>query len=145
MNATIPLPTLGLTPPDRRTLHRVAGAMYRQGQFQDAEKFFGVLCLDDHEDWASWLGLGACRQHRGDYQGAIPAYGFAHVASGGDPWASLHAAECLVFLGKTAEAEYALASAETFSQLADEPPSLLGRIAALRHAVKRLSTDPSTN
>jgi tetratricopeptide (TPR) repeat protein len=145
MTSTFSIPTLGLTDPERRTLHRVACGMYQQGRFDDAEKFFGVLCLDDHEDWTSWLGLGACRQQRGNYAAAIPAYGVAHVASGGDPWTSLHAAECLLFLGKVGEADHALESSELFSELADDGEHLRERIAALRYVVSRLESDPTLN
>ena len=112
----------GFTDKEMEALYATAYHLYKGGRYQDALKLFKALCFFDHMQPKYWLGLGAVRQMLKDYQGAIAAYAYAFMLDFNDPRPPMYAAECLLAMGKKAEAESALRSVLEFSkgELAEE-------------------------
>jgi type III secretion system low calcium response chaperone LcrH/SycD len=137
----------GLTEGDMETLYHLAYSQYRQGQYDDAEKTFRVLCFHDHLSERFWLGLGAARQMLKDYEGAILAYSMIPESGGFNPLAPLHAAECYLALGLYEEALAGLEGALEWAGNSAEPEAIVKHIEvvfeALEHLVAALPDEPA--
>jgi type III secretion system low calcium response chaperone LcrH/SycD len=128
----------GLTEDEMEAIYGVAWRAYEQGEYDDAERTFRVLCLYDHLADRYWLGLGACRQARHDFEGAIQAYSALAEIGSRTPLAPLRAAECYIALGMVEEAASALDAA---LERADEgdAAAVLQRVRLLLTALRKLA------
>ena len=99
----------GLSPEVLNSFENVAVTLYGQHRYQDAENIFHLLLqLTDWARGSAWRGLGACRQVRLDYPGAIDAYRRAIVTDGSDLLSATYMAESMLLLGQREEAERVL-------------------------------------
>jgi type III secretion system low calcium response chaperone LcrH/SycD len=94
----------GITDEELEAVYSVAYNLFTNRRYEEAEDAFKLLCFLDHLSKKFWLGLGACRRAREDYQGAIDAFGLAGVLDLHDARAPLQSAECHILLGNKAAA-----------------------------------------
>jgi len=88
-----------LTSDNVEALYALAHGEYDSGQFQQAQRLFGLLCTLDHMQRRNWMGLGASCQMSEDYKGAVAAYAIAALFDLTDPTAGMHAADCYLAMG----------------------------------------------
>jgi secretion system chaperone SscA len=100
-----------LTPESMEVIYMVAYNQYNAGKFKEAESIFRLLAMLNHFEAKYWKGLGASREAKRDYAGALQAYGYLGVMDIHDPYPPFQAAKCFVALGKAAEAEAGLRAA----------------------------------
>ena len=89
----------GISDEELEAVYAVGHNLFSTGRYDDAENAFKLLCFLDHLNKKFWLGLGACRRARKDYQGAIDAFGLAGVLDLEDARAALQSGECHILLG----------------------------------------------
>lgn len=130
-------PAMGFTTEHIEALYGLAHTFYTQQLYDKAEKVFGALCLCDHRQDRFWIGLGACRQHREDYTGAIGAYAMVDYLGVRNPVAPLRAAECYVALGNYELALSGLNTALDWVELRSENGSLIKRVDQLTALIKQ--------
>ena len=106
----------GIEDRDTEALYSVGYNMYKTGQFEKALKIFKVLCFLDHMEPKYWFSLGATYQRLKEFDLAARTYAYTSVLDPENPMPALHAAECLVVLGRKEEAEGALLTAIEFSK-----------------------------
>lgn len=129
---------LGLGPSDLEAIYGLAFNFYEQGKYEEAERAFEVLCFSDHRQPRHWMGLGAARQLRKDYQGAVLAYSMVAESGGTDPMAPLHAAECYLALGMPEEAISGLEAALAWAENAKDPAMVIARVEVMIEALDKL-------
>ena len=133
---------IALSDEDVEAIYRVAFNMYQQDRFEDAEKFFGNLCICDATSERFFLALGMARQKRENYTGAYDAYLMAGSAHGNGPRPPLFAAECALHFGQIAWAQSALLDALKLAENDHDPDGIKSRIAALQYGLnRRLETE----
>lgn len=99
----------GINPDTLESLYALAHGFYTSSNFHDAQVVFQALTLYNPNDYRFWLGLAGCRQAQEQFESAIEAYRMAGVASSlKNPEPFLHAAHCLVKLGRREDAVSAL-------------------------------------
>ena len=123
--------SLGLSADDMDVIYNLAYSLYNQNRLDEAERVFGLLCMTDHLSERNWLGLGAARQLKKDFGGAVLAYSMAADSGAQNPTAPLHAAECYLLLGMHDQALGALKTALEWMDNGDDPDRILDRIDAL--------------
>lgn len=101
----------GITPDELEAVYAIAYAEFGQKHYDKAEALFRFLCTLDHRVAKYWLGLGATRQERQEWQPAMMSYVMAGMFDGKDPLPALQTGDCLLALGKFAKAEVALKDA----------------------------------
>lgn len=89
-------------------LYTFAYEKYTTEKYEDAEKIFFLLCLLAHHQGRNWMGLGAARQMRQEYESAASAYQQAVRVDTTSPAAGFHLAECLLKLHAHTDAAEAL-------------------------------------
>ena len=67
----------GISNNELEAVYSLAFNYYRTGKFDEAEKLFNFLALFDHLNQKYWIGVGAVRQVKKDFSGAVQAYGYA--------------------------------------------------------------------
>lgn len=101
----------GISTETLESLYALAYGTYSSGNYSDALVVFQALTLYDPNDVRFWMGLGGARQALSQYESAIEAYQMAAVASLlKNPEPMLHAAFCLIKLGRKEDAKVALES-----------------------------------
>jgi len=80
-------------------LYALAHGEYDSGQFEQAQRLFGLLCTLDHMQKRHWMGLGASCQMAKDHQGAVKAYAIAGLFDFSDPAPRIYAADCYLAMG----------------------------------------------
>ena len=98
----------GITNDELEAVYSLAFNYYRSGRFDEAEKLFNFLALFDHLNAKYWMGVGAVRQMKKDFAGAVQAYGYASFLDLGNPKPQYHAAECFLAVGDRRNAASAL-------------------------------------
>ncbi|MBQ6339872.1 MAG: tetratricopeptide repeat protein, partial [Kiritimatiellae bacterium] len=83
----------GITNDEMEAVYSLAFNYYRTGRYDEAEKLFNFLALFDHLNAKFWIGVGAVRQVKKDFSGAVQAYGYASFLDLNNPRPQLHAAE----------------------------------------------------
>ncbi|WP_461833098.1 SycD/LcrH family type III secretion system chaperone [Desulfothermus sp.] len=106
----------GIGEKEAEALYSVAYNMYKTGQFEKALKVFKVLCFLNHMEPKYWFSLGATHHRLKNLDMAARAYAYTSILDPENPTPALHAAECLMALGRKDEAEGALLTAIEFSQ-----------------------------
>lgn len=89
----------GVTDQELEAVYAVGHNLFANAKYEQAEDAFRLLCFLDHLNKKFWLGLGACRKARQNYNGAIDAFGLAGILDLKDSRAALQSAECHILLG----------------------------------------------
>ena len=95
-------------------MYSLAFNYYRTGKFDEAEKLFNFLALFDHLNPKFWMGVGAVRQVKKDFSGAVQAYGYASFLDLSNPKPQLHAAECFLAMGDKRNAASSLEALDQY-------------------------------
>lgn len=98
----------GLTEGHYEAIYASGYAQYNAGRFDQAEKVFQFLSMNQPYDRRFPMALASVKQVKGDYREAIGYYGMASVLDMMDPVPLFHSAECLAALGQTDDAVEAL-------------------------------------
>lgn len=104
----------GITNQELEAVYSLAFNYYRTGKFDEAEKLFNFLALFDHLNPKFWMGVGAVRQVKKDFSGAVQAYGYASFLDISNPKPQIHAAECFLAMGDKRNAASSLEALEHF-------------------------------
>jgi type III secretion system low calcium response chaperone LcrH/SycD len=104
----------GISNDELEAVYSLAFNYYRTGKFDEAEKLFNFLALFDHLNPKFWIGVGAVRQVKKDYSGAVQAYGYASFLDLSNPKPQLHAAECFLAMGDKRNAASSLEALDRF-------------------------------
>lgn len=104
----------GITNEEMEAVYSLAFNFYRTGKYDDAEKIFNFLALFDHLNPKFWMGVGAVRQVKKNYEGAVQAYGYASFLDLHNPKPQFHAAECYLAMGDKRNAASALEALKEF-------------------------------
>ncbi len=104
----------GITNAEMEAVYSLTFNFYRTGRYDDAGKLFNFLALYDHLNPKYWMGVGAVRQVRRDFTGAIEAYAYASFLDLDNPKPQLHSAECFLALGDHRNAASALEALDRF-------------------------------
>ena len=104
----------GITNAEMEAVYSIAFNYYRTGKYDEAEKLFNFLALYDHLNPKFWMGVGAVRQVRKDFPGAVQAYGYASFLDLSNPKPQLHAAECFLAIGDKRNAASSLEALDAY-------------------------------
>lgn len=104
----------GITNNELEAVYSLAFNYYRTGKFDEAEKLFNFLAFFDHLNPKFWVGVGAVRQVKKDFSGAVQAYGYASFLDLSNPKPQLHAAECFLAMGDKRNAASSLEALDRF-------------------------------
>lgn len=125
---------LGLGTEQLATIYQVAHHVYDSGDYVQAEKIFGLLCLMDGTTFAHWLGLGNCRQMLGLHDEAQAAYRMAVLQDSEDPRPYLQSAVSWIALGERESAREALKDALARAEIGSaDPTAIRERATRLQH------------
>lgn len=101
--------------------YALAYQLYTSGKYNDAEEIFRWLCAYDNSSVQNWMGLGATRQGKKDYDGALEAYQMAAAYSSlQDPSPFYYSAICFLKQQKVEEAKVALQTVLTLGDKTKE-------------------------
>lgn len=100
--------TLGYDETDYEALYAMGHGLYEQARYPEAAKVFGYLVLNNHFErrYANAFASALHMAHR--YEDAMKFYATAYAMDSSDPAPTLHASECLIALGRKAEAQEGL-------------------------------------
>ena len=104
----------GITNGELEAVYSLAFNYYRSGKFDEAEKLFNFLVFFDHLNQKFWMGVGAVRQVKKNFTGAVQAYGYASFLDLKNPKPQLHAAECFLAMGDKLNAASSLEALDSF-------------------------------
>ena len=104
----------GISNNELEAVYSLAFNYYRTGKFDEAEKLFNFLALFDHLNPKFWMGVGAVRQVKKDFSGAVQAYGYASFLDLANPKPQLHAAECFLAMGDKRNAASSLEALDQY-------------------------------
>ena len=104
----------GISNNELEAVYSLAFNYYRTGKFDEAEKLFNFLALFDHLNQKFWMGVGAVRQVKKDFSGAVQAYGYASFLDLTNPKPQLHAAECFLAMGDKRNAASSLEALDQY-------------------------------
>ena len=104
----------GIKNEELEAVYSLAFNYYRSGKYDEAEKLFNFLALFDHLNQKFWMGVGAVRQVKKDYAGAVQAYGYASFLDLKNPKPQFHAAECFLAMGDKRNAASSLEALDKF-------------------------------
>ncbi|MBR4171079.1 MAG: SycD/LcrH family type III secretion system chaperone [Kiritimatiellae bacterium] len=104
----------GITNDEMEAVYSLAFNYYRTGRYDEAEKLFNFLALFDHLNAKFWIGVGAVRQVKKDFSGAVQAYGYASFLDLNNPRPQLHAAECFLAMGDKRNAASSLEALDAY-------------------------------
>jgi len=104
----------GISNNELEAVYSLAFNYYRTGKFDEAEKLFNFLALFDHLNPKFWVGVGAVRQVKKDFSGAVQAYGYASFLDLTNPKPQLHAAECFLAMGDKRNAASSLEALDQY-------------------------------
>ena len=104
----------GITNDEMEAVYSLAFNYYRTGRYDEAEKLFNFLALFDHLNAKFWIGVGAVRQVKKNFTGAVQAYGYASFLDLNNPRPQLHAAECFLAMGDKRNAASSLLALDAY-------------------------------
>ena len=104
----------GIKNEELEAVYSLAFNFYRSGKYDEAGKLFDFLALFDHLNQKFWMGVGAVRQVKKDYAGAVQAYGYASFLDLANPKPQLHAAECFLAMGDKRNAASSLEALDAY-------------------------------
>jgi len=127
---------MGLTERECEAMYAYGHSLYAQGKYSDAFKVFAQLVAYDHMESRYQMALASAMQVTKRYEEALQHYMIVTVMRLDDPVPVFHCAECLLALGRPAEA------AESLELVADtlckpgEHDAIKARAQALLKALK---------
>ena len=127
----------GLTDRNMEAVYNLAYNAYGRSNFDQAEDLFKFLCVYDHMEKKYWIGLGATRQNKRQYEGAIEAFAYAALLDNEDPRPPMQAADCHIALGNKDEAISALQAAIEFAGANPEYAAIKSRATAVLELVEK--------
>lgn len=95
---------IGLTSRECEAMYAHGHSLYAQGRYEDAFKVFAQLVAYNHMEARYQMALGSAMQMTGRHEEALTQYVVAAVMMVDDPAPIFHSAECLLKLGRPAEA-----------------------------------------
>lgn len=116
-------------------LYFMAHRHYQVHEYQEARKLFALMSIGAPGDARGHMGLGACLQMEGEHERACRHYFLASLLDLADPVPAIHSAECLIVMGRHADAAKALTHALTQASGKPEHQSLVSRIQSLQAAL----------
>ncbi|HZY20505.1 MAG TPA: SycD/LcrH family type III secretion system chaperone [Ramlibacter sp.] len=119
------------TDQDYEVLYALGHSLYSQGRYDDAVKAFGFLCIHNHLERRFVNAFAASLQMVKSYEEALKYYTLASVMDMSDPAPTFHSCECLIALGRIAEAREGLEMVIAQCEGAEHAP-LKSRAEALR-------------
>ncbi|CUI77170.1 SycD/LcrH family type III secretion system chaperone [Achromobacter xylosoxidans] len=125
----------GITEAECDALYQLGHGLYEQGRYSDAFKAFSMLVIYDHLEPRYLMALGGAQQMLSRYQDALLQYGAAALIRLDDPRPVFHSAECLIAMGRLAEAAESLDLALTLCE-GPTHASLRVRAETLRQALQ---------
>lgn len=102
----------GISNDELEAVYTVAYNFYRAGQYKEADTLFCFLTQFDHLNPKFWIGLGAVRQAKKEFEAAFDAYSYAAFLNARDPKPQYYAAVCLLALGEKEKAATVLSTME---------------------------------
>lgn len=99
---------VGADDSDLEALYAAAYLFYERDDYDTSLRLFGLLLMGNPYDRRFAIGMGMCKQMLKQYEDAIGYYASALIMDFDDPLPSFHTAECLVQIGKRAEALHML-------------------------------------
>lgn len=126
---------LDLSAEQREAVYLTAYRHYRAGDFREARKWFALLATAAPGEPRAHMGLGACLQMEQAHERAVRHYVLASVLDLTDPLPAIHGAECLMAMGRSADALKALAHARQQAVAQPAHHGLLERIHCLQSAL----------
>lgn len=99
----------GLDAHDYEAVYSLGHNFYAQAKYPEAMRIFGYLVLNQHLERRFVNAYASSLQMVGGYKDAIDYYGIAYAMDPRDSAPTFHACECLIAMGKTAEAMEGLA------------------------------------
>jgi type III secretion system low calcium response chaperone LcrH/SycD len=95
---------LGVTEAELEAAYAVAHRFYEVADYEQAERMFNLLVINDPFDKRFGFSLGATLQMQGKYDDAIVRYGMSSLLDPKDPQPCYHTAECLLHKGERQDA-----------------------------------------
>ena len=89
---------------DYEVLYALGHSLYSQARYFDAFKVFGFLMAHNHLEPKYIVAFASSLQMLKKFEEALVYYSLASVMDMSDPRPTFHSAECLLALGRTAEA-----------------------------------------
>lgn len=99
---------MGLSPRECEAMYAYGHSLYAQGKYNEAFKIFAQLVAYDHMDSRYQLALASAMQMTRRHEEALQHYMIVTVMRLDDPVPVFHCAECLLALGRPAEAAESL-------------------------------------
>lgn len=99
---------IGLSQRECEAMYAYGHSLYAQAKYDDAFKVFAQLVAYDHMESRYQMALASAMQMTRRYEEALQHYMIATVMRIDDPVPVFHCAECLLALGRTAEAAESL-------------------------------------
>jgi len=90
------------------SLYTVGHTFYSQGKFDKAVNIFRFLVMYNHLEVRYFIALGGTLQMLGDYEGALNAYGQAHMMNPEEPSILMHISACFLAVNDLVNAESSL-------------------------------------
>lgn len=125
------------TDEETEAVYAQAYRLVNQGQFEQAEKLFEMLCQLDHFGAKYWMGLGICRQQRKSFEQAASAYAMVGILDHENPMPALRAAECYMALQQWEAAESGLIATLHWSGDRPQHAEARARASALLEILER--------
>lgn len=117
--------------------YAVAFHLVNSSQFREAEALLAWLAGMDQFDPRYLIGLGICRQQRGNFQGAITAYAAGSILDVENPIPPLRAAECYLALGRLGDAQSGIKAALHWAGDSPDHGAIRERATVLQAAIDR--------
>ncbi|MBB6084958.1 SycD/LcrH family type III secretion system chaperone [Castellaniella defragrans] len=127
---------MGLSAQECEAMYAYGHALYAQGKYDDAFKVFARLVAYDHMDSRYQLALACALQMTGRHEEALQHYMIVTVMRLDDPVPVFHCAECLLALGRPAEAAESLVLVIDTLCKAGEHDAIRARAEALLGALR---------
>jgi type III secretion system low calcium response chaperone LcrH/SycD len=96
--------SFGMTAESQESLYAAGHALYGQGQYKQARSLFAQLVLCDHMDPRYLKGMAATTQMLDEHELALQMYTVIAATNPGEPQPVMHAGECMLALGRQADA-----------------------------------------
>jgi type III secretion system low calcium response chaperone LcrH/SycD len=125
----------GITDDECEAMYAYGHSLYAQGKYNDAFKIFAQLVAYNHMESRYQMALASAMQMTKRHEEALNHYMIVTVMRIDDPVPVYHCAECLLALGKLAEAAETLELVGTMCR-AGEHDALKARAATVLKALK---------
>lgn len=128
---------LNITSDEREAVYQLGHGLYGQGRYPEAFRAFSLLVVQNHLEPRYLMALAGSAQMLGRHHDALQHYATATLIQLDDPMPPLHSAECLISLGRLAEAAESLELAITLA--GDDHPTVRMRAESLLQPLRTRS------